>query len=272
MHPVTGLIFWRIQRGKEAWVQPEKYDAYLRSNVVNAARCRDKNKDRYNATRRADPSAKKRNSEYKKKLRILYPDKVKQQAKARYARDPDRYKRYPNFREWQQRRNLKMRMARLHNPIPLRLKARENYQKNKANGNLWYKKHHDKYQKSYKAYRKRRRATDPLFRFSCDLRSAIHKAIKIGGGRKHGTTAGILGCSPAELRIKITTMLKPGMTWDNRGPIWQIDHRIPLASATTTAEIEGLWHYTNLRPMWTPDNNRKSDMMPDEYEALYGIQ
>ena len=48
------------------------------------------------------------------------------------------------------------------------------------------------------------------------------------------------------------------MSWDNYG-IWEIDHIIPLATATTKESVLILNHYTNLQPLWAKDNMIKSD-------------
>ena len=50
------------------------------------------------------------------------------------------------------------------------------------------------------------------------------------------------------------------MNWNNWGmgdDKWVIDHRIPLAIATTEDEIYKLNHYTNLQPMWWRENLEK---------------
>jgi hypothetical protein len=51
------------------------------------------------------------------------------------------------------------------------------------------------------------------------------------------------------------------MTWDNKGEYdgtlnfgWDIDHIIPLASATTEEELIRLNHYTNLQPLCSKIN------------------
>lgn len=46
------------------------------------------------------------------------------------------------------------------------------------------------------------------------------------------------------------------MTWQNRGE-WHIDHIVALATAKTEADVLALNHFTNLRPMWGPDNLKK---------------
>ena len=51
-----------------------------------------------------------------------------------------------------------------------------------------------------------------------------------------------------------------GMTWENRGKVWVIDHIEPLVSFDLTIRIELLKavHYTNLRPLFKKDNAKKS--------------
>jgi hypothetical protein len=49
---------------------------------------------------------------------------------------------------------------------------------------------------------------------------------------------------------------QPGMTWDNRGKEWHIDHIIPLATFNLQDRRQFLvaCHYTNLQPLWARDN------------------
>ena len=57
-----------------------------------------------------------------------------------------------------------------------------------------------------------------------------------------------------------------GMNWKNMGtredgtPGWDIDHRRPCASFDLNNEEEKYmcFHWTNLKPMWHEDNQRKS--------------
>lgn len=91
--------------------------------------------------------------------------------------------------------------------------------------------------------------------------------------RKHGfgktsPTAAMVGCSYEDLVKHLESKFLPGMTWENRGRGgWHIDHKIPLASASTAEELEALCHYTNLQPLWALDNYVKGAKMPDELAA-----
>lgn len=46
------------------------------------------------------------------------------------------------------------------------------------------------------------------------------------------------------------------MNWDNYGE-WHIDHIKPLAIAKNKKEIECLFNYKNLQPLWAKDNLSK---------------
>lgn len=70
-----------------------------------------------------------------------------------------------------------------------------------------------------------------------------------------------LGCTYEEGRNYLASLFTEGMTWDNHGE-WHIDHIIPLASAKTREELEPLFHYTNLQPLWAEDNLKKGAKIP----------
>lgn len=102
-------------------------------------------------------------------------------------------------------------------------------------------------------------ATNPLFRFRCNLRTRMYLGLRRIGQKKRARTIPLLGCSFEELRQHIESQFEPWMKWDNYGNhsgyaksinvSWDIDHKIPLASAAAIEEIEKLFHYSNLRPM-----------------------
>lgn len=78
----------------------------------------------------------------------------------------------------------------------------------------------------------------------------------------------MVGCSPAFLRKHIEARFQPGMTWENYGSAWQIDHAKPLKSARTKRELLRLFHYMNLQPLWTPVNLAKAAKTPTQMQLL----
>ena len=104
-------------------------------------------------------------------------------------------------------------------------------------------------------YRKKRKSSDPLYKFIESIRNGILNSFKKHGYTKNSKTYEILGCSVEEFKLHIESQFEDWMTWDNRGLAtdyktkWVIDHIIPLDTAKTVDDIIRLNHYTNLRPL-----------------------
>ncbi len=111
----------------------------------------------------------------------------------------------------------------------------------------------------FREHIRKKRQSNVLERLKNNLRRRIHKALK--GQAKSRRTVELLGLSVESVMLHIESLFQIGMTWDNYGQ-WHIDHIIPLASAKTQEELEKLFHYTNLQPLWAIDNIKKSDTMP----------
>jgi hypothetical protein len=92
------------------------------------------------------------------------------------------------------------------------------------------------------------------------LRTRLYHAMK--GNYKAGSAVRDLGCSIEFLKDYIESLFLPEMSWNNRGKgsdKWHIDHILPLDSFDLTDPIQfkKACHYTNLQPLWEPDNLRK---------------
>ncbi len=101
-------------------------------------------------------------------------------------------------------------------------------------------------------------------RLASNLRSGIQGALR--GERKHHRSLELLGCSISDLRLRLESLWKPGMTWENwgtwkhNGPMkWHIDHIKPCASfdLRDPEQQRKCFHYSNLQPLWAIDNLKK---------------
>jgi len=112
--------------------------------------------------------------------------------------------------------------------------------------------------KEYKRW-KRRWNEDELFAIKVRLRNLIRNSFRKKGYKKFNTsTEDIVGINYNEFKNYLESKFIDGMNWDNRGE-WHIDHRIPLSSAKSEEELRELCHYTNLQPLWSEDNIKKSN-------------
>ena len=108
-------------------------------------------------------------------------------------------------------------------------------------------------------YIKNRKNIDSLFKLKCSIKTIIYKSLHYNNYYKKSKTNDILGCSYEEFRAYVESLWKSWMNWDNYGnpkdgiyelnKTWDIDHIIPLSSATTEEELLKLNHFSNLQPL-----------------------
>lgn len=97
---------------------------------------------------------------------------------------------------------------------------------------------------------------DPIYAMTIIVRGSIRDAISRMGYTKRNRTYEILGCSWEFFKGYIEAKFQDGMTWENRGE-WEIDHIVPVSSASTEEEVLKLNHYKNLQPLWKWQNREK---------------
>lgn len=103
--------------------------------------------------------------------------------------------------------------------------------------------------------------TDTIYRLSKVIRHLIYSSIKRHGYDKNSKSFEIIGCSYEHLKAYIESKFETWMSWDNYGKYngeinhgWDIDHIVPLNSATSEEELINLNHYTNLQPLCSYTN------------------
>jgi hypothetical protein len=130
--------------------------------------------------------------------------------------------------------------------------------------------------KSHPGYKKDRRKNDPNFHIAETLRCRVRQALFRVGATKSDTTVELIGCSFAYLRGHLEAQFQHGMSWNNYGygdDKWHIDHDRLIASfsdLTDPLQQRSCFHYSNLRPLWQPDNfskGAKLDWKPGEMNA-----
>lgn len=155
------------------------------------------------------------------------------------------------------------------------IKSKSNWQKNNIEKRKkylknWNLKNKDK-QKIYRAnwskkrsnYEKNRCKNDYLFYLKRKIRQSIRNSFNRNGYKKNTKTAYILGADWFSFKKHIENQFTSDMSWDDFDKI-HLDHKIPIAAASTEFEVIALNHYTNLQPLWAEDNLSKSDKYDPE--------
>lgn len=152
---------------------------------------------------------------------------------------------------------------RIINKEKIKKRDKEYNKNNLQNKRNYYKTYRIVKNKRINEYRRNHRITvllkNPLFICSTAIRDSIRHGLKNKGYLKKSKTINILSCSFIEFKEYLESKFEPWMNWDNYGnpkdgviepnKTWDIDHIIPISSATTEEDVIRLNHYTNLQPL-----------------------
>jgi hypothetical protein len=110
------------------------------------------------------------------------------------------------------------------------------------------------YMRKYKAERKQR---DPAYKLIEYLRSTLSESISKG---IRVSVQDIVQCGPVVFRTHIEAQFTDGMSWENYGKLWEIDHIKPIATfdVQNFDQLFGCFHYSNLRPRLATLNRAES--------------
>ena len=136
----------------------------------------------------------------------------------------------------------------------------------------------DIYKNYLKEYRKKNKTdlnkkflkrlkTDIMFRMRHQLRSRLLKLLK--STPKQNSMINYIGCTFEFLKEYIEKQFVNGMTWENRGTYWELDHIIPCRAFDfrVDEQVKKCFHYSNLKPILKTENRQKSDFLPDGRRA-----
>jgi hypothetical protein len=111
--------------------------------------------------------------------------------------------------------------------------------------------------------------TDVQWKIAHNLRSRLRTAIK--KNFKAGSAVKDLGCLIPVFMEYIKKMFYDGMTWENWGEIWHLDHITPLwkFDLTNPEQFKQAVHYTNYQPLTIADHLNKTAKEAKELSKIY---
>jgi transposase-like protein len=107
----------------------------------------------------------------------------------------------------------------------------------------------------------RRYKNDMDFRIRHNLRCDIRARVKKNNGRKAHKTERMLGCTIAEFRKHLESTFTKGLSWQNYGVSWEIDHIVPASWFDLTKPDHQMrcWNYSNLRALPKKANRKRGN-------------
>jgi hypothetical protein len=135
----------------------------------------------------------------------------------------------------------------------------QNIEKVSAAGKRRYESNKAESIRQKSEYRRKRLKSDPAFRVRVNLSTRLGNLLRTLGGAKAESTMALVGCSRSELMLHLQGQFKQGMSWNNYGPVWHVDHIKPCAlfNLLEVADQKACFHWSNLQPLLAQENLKK---------------
>jgi hypothetical protein len=206
----------------------------------------------YHKERWQDPEVRKRHNERAKERRAENPDPFREKGRKCYLKHIEERRAAARTYHWEHR-DEKLAYFRQWYADPA------NHERHAQKSREWAQTHKEE----LRAYQ-RERSKQPLQRLNDQMSRYINRSLKEGKRGHHWED--LVGYTLEDLVEHIGKQLEPGMTWENRGSVWHIDHIIPKSAfhfeSYNDPEFKKCWALSNLQPLWAHDNLSKNKKLP----------
>lgn len=139
-------------------------------------------------------------------------------------------------------------------------RCRKNYSENHAKYLSRQKEYYQNHSKEISEYYRIKRSTDPVFRMKSRVRCTIKDSFKRRNCKKNKLASEITGLNSQDLHEYLLKTFEEnyGYKWDGVEPV-DIDHIVPLSTASTEEDVIKLCHYSNLQLLKASDNRSKQN-------------
>lgn len=148
----------------------------------------------------------------------------------------------------------------------------------------WQKQNHDRYIEYNKQYKhdhpekhreeRRKQYATPKGKLNTIMSVCINNSLK-NGSKAGRHWESLVTYTVDELRKHLEKRFKPGMTWENYGTVWHIDHKIPIAAfhfeRPDDIDFHLCWSLKNLQPLEAKENLNKKDKVEIPFQPSLAI-
>jgi hypothetical protein len=178
-------------------------------------------------------------------------------------------------------RERDLERGRLHyeeNKDIYKARAKQHYEANKethaAQRTVWAAAHPEKMRESGRKYNRKLRSTvkgNLSSVISKRMNESLRKGMKAG---RHWET--LVGYTVDQLKTHLEKLFKPGMTWENYGTAWHIDHKTPVAvfnfEKPEDIDFRICWSIKNLQPLEASINMSKGARIEKPYQPSLALK
>lgn len=102
---------------------------------------------------------------------------------------------------------------------------------------------------------KAKRKNDNVYRITRNIGSHVYQCLRRNKGGKSWQS--LVSFTLEQLIDHLERQFRDGMTWDNYGPYWHLDHIKPIAACES---FEEAWRLDNLQPLLAKENLHKNSI------------
>ena len=173
----------------------------------------------------------------------------------------DFFSQYELMSDEQKKRHNKMTADRVRNCSKSKQKMKE-----------WRERNKDHIKEKHKQWMKTTKGAELLSKYrqypenkiKRNLRKRMRDFLRKAKAEMM-SVSGLIGCTSLQFKHHLESQFKSGMTWDNYGMHWHVDHILPCATFDhkDKKQVKQCWHFTNLRPLGASENIAKSDKITE---------
>jgi hypothetical protein len=131
-----------------------------------------------------------------------------------------------------------------------------------------WKKSHPEATKIIRLRSYRKTYNTPKGRINSIMSSGVGFSLK---GNKNGRHwEDLVRYTVADLKTHLERLFQPGMSWDNYGTVWEIDHKIPKSlfcyEHPEDIDFHKAWGLQNLQPLWVSVNRKKYNKLQEPFQ------
>lgn len=176
------------------------------------------------------------------------------------------------MRDYWQRDDVKAREGERRKTDPKYIKGRRKRTRNYRQ--RWARADKEKHY----AYKREKRKKFPKWRLHESISARMRGSLRRS---KAGTSLNIILTEILHydidgLRKHLEKHFRPGMTWENYGKEWHVDHIIPVAAFNfeTACDIDfkKCWSLKNLQPLWKEENLRKNQRLERPFQPSLAME
>ena len=120
----------------------------------------------------------------------------------------------------------------------------------------------------------RKRLSTPKGKLNSNISREIRASLVLGQKNKRHWEE-LVNFTVDQLKTHLEKLFQPGMTWNNYGSVWEIDHKIPLAvfnfDKPDHIDFKLCWSLKNLQPLGKTENRCKGAKLKKHFQPSLKI-